>query len=180
MTWETIETRLGAFTLLAHDGHVVRIGLPGSLPETVLTGPHVPREAREHDPRDLPVLHAAAKQLREYANGQRTDLDFPVRAQGTEFQQDVWSALRRIPAGETRTYKDIAEAVGRPGAFRAVGQANRANPLPLIVPCHRVVAADGSLGGYMGDWNAEDSLKERFLELEGAGKALLASGVTPP
>jgi methylated-DNA-[protein]-cysteine S-methyltransferase len=168
MSWTTVETRLGQFTLVARDGAIVRIQLPGSQSLDLDGLP----EARGRDPRDLAALQQASHELREYGDGRRAELTFPIRPEGTPFQQEVWRALRGIPYGETRSYADIAAAIGRPGAARAVGQANRKNPLPLIVPCHRVVAADGTLGGYMGQWSSEGEggvrLKRSLLELEGA------------
>ena len=104
------------------------------------------------------------EKLRRYARGEATALDGALDlAQGTPFQQAVWRALLEIPCGETRTYKQIAEWIGRPQAARAVGQAVGANPLPLVVPCHRVVASDG-LGGFGGGL----AMKKRLLKLEGA------------
>jgi methylated-DNA-[protein]-cysteine S-methyltransferase len=104
------------------------------------------------------------EKLRRYARGDATALDGALDlAQGTPFQQAVWRALLEIPCGETRTYKQIAERIGRPRAARAVGQAVGANPLPIVVPCHRVVAGDG-LGGFGGGL----AMKKRLLELERA------------
>ena len=99
---------------------------------------------------DGPVLEEAARQLAEYFRGARKVFDLPLRPIGTEFQLRVWRALREIPFGETRTYGDIARRLGRPGAARAVGMANHRNPLPVFIPCHRVVGANGALTGYAG------------------------------
>jgi len=98
-----------------------------------------------HDP-DAPLIRAALTAIAEPARHH----DLPIDVQGTAFQQRVWAELRKIPPGETRSYADIAAAVGQPGAVRAVGTANGANPVAVLVPCHRVVRADGSLGGYAG------------------------------
>ena len=92
----------------------------------------------------------AARQLREYFAGTRRDFDLPLAPEGTEFRQRVWNALRSIPYGETRTYRDIAAQVGAPRGMQAVGQANRHNRIPIVIPCHRVVAVD-SIGGYAGE-----------------------------
>ena len=89
-------------------------------------------------------------QLDEYFAGTRRRFDFPYRMHGTPFQESVWAALCEIPYGETRSYKDIAQAVGRPKAFRAVGMANHANPIFIVIPCHRVIGAGGDLVGYGG------------------------------
>lgn len=97
-----------------------------------------------------PLLLDAEAQLKEYFAGIRRSFDLPLKPAGTEFQRAVWSALCTIPYGETRTYGDIAAQLGRPKAFRAVGMANHSNPLPIFIPCHRVIGADGSLTGYAG------------------------------
>ena len=107
------------------------------------------------------------RQLDEYFAGTRRSFDFPCRAQGTPFQRKVWAALRDIPYGETRSYKQLAEAIGRPNACRAAGMANHANPILIVIPCHRVICADGSPGGYAG--GAE--MKKALLRLEQAGGA---------
>lgn len=104
----------------------------------------------------------AVKQILEYLDGKRTEFELELDPQGTPFQLEVWNALGAIPYGEVRTYSDIARAIGRPKAFRAVGAANGANPLSLIVPCHRVVATGGKLGGYGGGL----SLKKKLLAME--------------
>jgi methylated-DNA-[protein]-cysteine S-methyltransferase len=96
-----------------------------------------------------PVLDAA-RQLDEYFAKKRTTFDLPLSVTGTEFQERVWLTLAEIPYGETISYAELARWVGRPQAFRAVGQANGANPIPVILPCHRVIAADGTIGGYGG------------------------------
>lgn len=101
------------------------------------------------------------RQLREYFSGERTSFDLPLALRGTEFQVRVWSALRGIPYGETRSYGEIAEEIASPGAARAVGQANHRNPIPILVPCHRVVGADGSLTGFGGGLETKEWLLER-------------------
>lgn len=93
---------------------------------------------------------AVVRQLHEYFVGDRESFDFDANPQGTEFQRKVWDEVARIPYGETRTYRDIAEALGDPNLVRAVGAANGANPLPIVIPCHRVIGADGRLTGYAG------------------------------
>ncbi len=104
------------------------------------------------------VMH----QILEYLDGSRQSFDIAYKAEGTEFQKQVWKALAEIPYGETRTYKQIAEAVGNPKVSRAVGMANNKNPLLLLIPCHRVIGADGSLTGYAGGLE----MKKMLLELE--------------
>ncbi|MGH9484085.1 MAG: methylated-DNA--[protein]-cysteine S-methyltransferase [Terriglobales bacterium] len=107
---------------------------------------------------------AVARQLREYFAGRRTGFDLALDWHGTEFQQAVWRALMRIPYGKTVSYADIARKVGKPKAFRAVGGANRRNPIPIIVPCHRVLGSDGSLTGYSGPTRLD--IKAHLLALE--------------
>jgi len=106
----------------------------------------------------------AATQILEYLEGKRTEFDLPLDLRGTPFQRRVWEKLLEIPYGETRSYQEIARAVRRPRALRAVGNANGANPVSLVVPCHRVVASGGKLGGYGGGL----SLKARLLAMERA------------
>lgn len=104
----------------------------------------------------------AARQVRQYLAGERRAFDLPLAAEGTDFQRAVWQALGEIPYGQTRTYGEIAAAIGRPGAARAVGAAAGRNPLWLVVPCHRCVGRGGALTGYAGGlWR-----KERLLALE--------------
>ena len=95
-----------------------------------------------------PLLREAVKQVSAYFRRELKTFDLPLDLQGTEFQRKVWEALRRIPYGQTRTYTDIACEIGAPKATRAVGGANHVNPVPIIVPCHRVLAANGKLGGF--------------------------------
>ena len=102
------------------------------------------------------------EELSEYTSGRRRTFDVPLAFAGSEWQKVVWRELTRIPFGETRSYGEIADNLGRPGAARAVGRANASNVLPLVVPCHRVIAADGTLGGFNGGLH----LKERLLEHE--------------
>ena len=120
--------------------------------------------AYEAEGENSPLLQEAARQLNEYFAGGRRVFDLPVRPAGTAFQKQVWRALAGIPYGETRSYAEIARAVGRPKAFRAVGMANHRNPISIIIPCHRVVGADGSLTGYGGGLDKKTFL----LKLEGA------------
>jgi len=105
---------------------------------------------------------AAIGQLLEFLEGKRTQFDLALDLRGTPFQREVWTALLEIPYGETRSYQQIAQAVGRPNAVRAVGAANGANPLSLVVPCHRVIGADGRLAGYAGGTD----VKARLLAME--------------
>lgn len=114
-------------------------------------------------PADGPVVEAR-RQLGEYFDGRRREFQLPLRADGTAFQLATWRALREIPYGETISYGEVARRIGEPRAFRAVGSASGSNPLPIVVPCHRVIGADGSLTGYGGGLE----IKSGLLSLEGA------------
>ena len=111
---------------------------------------------------DLEIFRRTEEQLGEYFAGKRTRFDLPLAAKGTEFQRSVWQALTQIPYGSTAGYGELAEMLGRPGAARAVGAANGKNPISIIVPCHRVIGADGSMTGYA--WGEEK--KRHLLTLE--------------
>jgi methylated-DNA-[protein]-cysteine S-methyltransferase len=113
---------------------------------------------------DHPVLRDAARQLGEYFAGRRRGFELPVAPRGTAFQCAVWEALATIPYGETLSYAQLATRVGKPTAMRAVGAANGRNPLPIVLPCHRVIGADGSLTGFGGGLPT----KQFLLKLEGA------------
>ncbi|NLY70869.1 MAG: methylated-DNA--[protein]-cysteine S-methyltransferase [Clostridiales bacterium] len=121
-------------------------------------GEHVNNQG--HKETDL--LREASKQLDEYFMGNRFKFDLPLFLSGTEFQLKVWKALESIPYGETRSYKQIAEAIGNPKACRAVGMANNRNPISIIIPCHRVIGSSGRLVGYGGGLD----IKEKLLQLE--------------
>ncbi len=99
---------------------------------------------------DEPVLARTAAQLEEYFGGRRRTFELPLEPRGTPFQRTVWEALQAIPCGQTTSYGALARSIGQPDAVRAVGAANGANPLPIVIPCHRVIGADGSLTGYGG------------------------------
>ncbi len=103
---------------------------------------------KEYEEKESPILAEAGKQLKEYFMGKRTEFNLPLAPSGTEFMQRVWKALQTIPYGETRSYKQIAELAGNSKACRAVGMANNRNPIVIIIPCHRVIGANGDLVGY--------------------------------
>lgn len=144
-----IESPLGTIRLVAGGGALAGIYLETQPRDTAGDGP---------EDRTDPVLAGAARQLAEYFAGSRRAFALPLTARGTAFQRAVWSALAAIPFGETRTYGELAEALGRPSAVRAVGGANARNPLSIVVPCHRVVGGDGSLTGYAGGLAAKEWL----------------------
>lgn len=118
---------------------------------------------RLRERKETPLIKEAGKQLAEYFSGERKEFNFPLHMKGTKFQVSVWEALLNIPYGETRSYKDIAIAVGNEKACRAVGLANNKNPIVIAVPCHRVIGANGTLVGYGGGLH----IKENLLQLEG-------------
>jgi|CXWL01.1.fsa_nt_gi methylated-DNA-[protein]-cysteine S-methyltransferase len=109
------------------------------------------------------ILGQAARQLEEYFSGQRKKFDFTFDLSGTAFQRQVWGELSKIPYGKTVSYRDIAQRIRNPKAVRAVGSANGKNPVCIMIPCHRVIAADGSIGGYSGGLD----IKRKLLKLEG-------------
>jgi len=109
-----------------------------------------------------PFLRKTAKEIEEYLAGKRREFNVPVKLAGTDFQLSVWNALRTIPYGQTRSYREIAEQIGNAKACRAVGMANHWNPVAIIVPCHRVIGANGSLTGFGGGL----ALKRQLLDLE--------------
>lgn len=121
---------------------------------------------------DHPVLRDARRQLDAYFAGRLQQFDLPLAPNGTAFQQQVWRALQTIPFGQTRSYAQIAASVGRARAARAVGAANGKNPLPVVIPCHRVIGSDGSLTGFAGGL----ALKSFLLRHEGAPFAAFSSG----
>ncbi|MDR8390109.1 methylated-DNA--[protein]-cysteine S-methyltransferase [Aliifodinibius sp. S!AR15-10] len=111
-----------------------------------------------------PVLLKVRAQLREYFEGKRKTFDLPLQPEGTEFQQRVWKVLSNIPYGTTITYQELAEKLGNPDSIRAAGRANGQNPLPIVIPCHRVIGANGKLVGYSGGIDR----KKWLLKYEGA------------
>ena len=141
---------VGELLLVAVDGALVKLHFSPFEPP-----------AGEPSP-DEPVLVEAARQLAEHFAGERTEFDLPLAPPGTEFQRRVWDELRRIPYGTTVTYGQIAERLGDPLCVRAVGVANGRNPIAVVVPCHRVIGADGKLRGFAGGVER----KQQLLALE--------------
>jgi methylated-DNA-[protein]-cysteine S-methyltransferase len=139
--WGTIETDFATFAAWVDErGRLVRFNLSAK-------GAAKVDATAVHDER---AIARVRKQVEEYCAGKRTEFDVELAPTGTEFQRAVWNALLEIPYGETRSYGEVARAIGQPKAARGVGSANHANPIGLIVPCHRVIGADGSLTGYGG------------------------------
>ena len=115
-------------------------------------------DTREVNVKETPLIKEAAKQLKEYFEGKRQDFDLPLSPKGTTFQKNVWKVLETIPYGETWSYKQVAEKVNSPKAYRAVGMANNKNPISIVIPCHRVIGANGKLVGYGGGLEIKDYL----------------------
>lgn len=132
--------------------------------DTALTRLYLPnQELPSQSLQSCPVLKLGASQLLEFFNGTRRNFDVPLAPVGTQFQQAVWTSLQGIPYGDTTTYGYVATSIGRPKGARAVGNANNRNPLPIFIPCHRVVGSGGQLIGYAGGL----PLKQQLLTLEG-------------
>ena len=137
------ETKLGSITFVEEDGTLLAISTHRTFTATVM---------------ETPFIKEAYRQFSEYLTGERKSFDLPFKLTGTDFQNRVWKVLCEIPYGETRSYKQIAEAIGNPKAVRAVGMANNRNPLLVLVPCHRVIGCNGQLVGYAAGLN-----KKQFL-----------------
>ena len=150
MDFYQCSTPLGLMALAGEGDFITHLYLPGRPTPRLASHP-------------TPLLQEGERQLLEYLGGQRKTFDLPLNPQGTPFQKRVWQALEAIPWGELRSYRDIAQAANCPRGFRAVGMANHHNPIPIFIPCHRVVGSDGSLTGYAGGLE----LKQALLALEG-------------
>lgn len=155
MPWIRVGTPFGPM-ILEGEQALTHLYLPNALPD------------RKGRGAETPLLVRAREALLSYLAGERQGLALPLAPVGTDFQRSVWTALKAIPYGQTRTYGEIAAAIGRPKAVRAVGQANHHNPLPIFLPCHRVVGSGGTLTGYAGGLEMKKALlalesgKERF------------------
>ncbi|MDR2599044.1 MAG: methylated-DNA--[protein]-cysteine S-methyltransferase [Oscillospiraceae bacterium] len=147
--YHNYDTKYGEITIVSNGKAIVKIGRDIKI---------LPTYTKQKDA----LTDDMAKQLNEYFRGLRDKFDISFNYVGTEFQIKVWTALYNIPYGETRTYKQIAEFIGSPKAYRAVGMACNKNPLWIVIPCHRVVGSSGSLTGYAGGLD----MKEKLLELE--------------
>lgn len=157
--YATMPSPVGELLLMAGDGRLTGLYLPSD--------GHA-RHAGAHPgaaPRDDAALAAVRRQLEEYFAGERSSFDVPVAPAGTPFQQDVWAELQRIGYGTTITYAELAARIGRPTAIRAAGAANGANPVSIVIPCHRVIGSNGTLTGYGGGLEA----KRFLIDLERAG-----------
>jgi methylated-DNA-[protein]-cysteine S-methyltransferase len=155
-----MESPIGALLLAGDETALVSIGF------TAGTHPQQPDPSWREDARPLA---GAARQLREYFAGTRRKFDLPLAPAGTAFQRSVWDQLVKIPYGETISYGELARRIGNPRASRAVGLANGSNPIPIVIPCHRVIGSDGRLVGFGGGLD----IKQRLLALERGELALL-------
>ena len=157
----SIDTPIGLLVIEGHEEAITRIELPAvrTLP---VRNTRAKTSASSKALLAGGTLACAVSQLEEYFEGRRSVFDLPLELGGTPFQNRVWATLAEIPYGETVSYAELALMVGRPTAFRAVGQANGANPIPIVLPCHRVVASGGGIGGYGGGL----SMKRFLLDLE--------------
>jgi methylated-DNA-[protein]-cysteine S-methyltransferase len=171
----TMDSTIGPLFLAASGRGLVALEFDARLPgqQSIRPNPrHLREEAKgfrfEESARPMRLY---VDELEEYFAGKRREFTFPLDLRGTDFQLACWRALLAIPYGETRSYADIARAVRKPNAFRAVGMANNRNPIAIVVPCHRVIASDGTLCGYGGGLD----LKRKLLELEGALSGTLAA-----
>ena len=152
MNFQYLDSPIGRLRLVSNGAQLTNIEFAG--------------QYSEDDGRETcdAVLASCGKQLTEYFAAQRQHFELPLAARGTAFQQAVWAALALIPYGAVRSYRDIAHSIGNPAAVRAVGAANGRNPLPIVVPCHRVIGSNGTLTGFAGGLQA----KAYLLQLEGA------------
>ncbi len=175
LQYVTLNSSVGPLFLAASAKGLVALEFDARDPGQQTIRPN-PRDLRAESKRvrfepALDDLVPYTRELIEYFAGARRQFSFPLHLRGTEFQLACWHALLAIPYGETRTYADIARAVNRPTGFRAVGMANNRNPIAIVVPCHRVIASDGTLCGYGGGLD----VKRKLLELEGALSGTLAA-----
>lgn len=146
--YKTMKSPVGDLTLVANDKHLVAVGWENDRP-------HPAERLAMEMAKTHPILAMAETQLGEYFGGHRKTFQLPMVFHGTDFQIKVWNALRTIPYGATRSYGDLASQIGSPQACRAVGAASGLNPLPIVVPCHRVIGSDGKLTGFGGGMKAK-------------------------
>lgn len=156
-----LDTPIGQLLIASSAKGLVRILLPDE------GNPDLLSRLRKDYPKETLIENQeknqkALEQLREYFDGSRTEFSLAIDLRGTDFQKSVWEAVRKVPYGQTRSYGDIAHAIGNPKASRAVGAANGANPFPIIIPCHRIIGSDGSMTGFGGGI----PLKQKLLDLE--------------
>ena len=145
-----MNTIIGNIAIIEEEDKIIAIEINKEIKEDVIQ-------------KETTLLEEVEKQLLEYLEGKRKNFDVPLNPKGTKFMKQVWTALQEIPYGEVRTYGQIAQKIGKPKAARAVGMANHRNPIPIIIPCHRVIGGNGKLVGYALGMD----MKELLLKLEG-------------
>lgn len=143
-----LKTKLGNIVIKEENGCIIKL--------------YFEKEEKAEPTKETLLITKTKKELLEYLEGKRKEFDIPVQTKGTPFQEKVWSALKQIPYGQTKSYQEIADIIGNPKAVRAVGMANHRNPVGILIPCHRVIGKNGKLVGYAGGL----SKKEALLELE--------------
>lgn len=158
LSWCKIESPIGTLIVAGNQQHLHHIGFPNDRRKTEI------HPSWTNDPAPFAALR---EQLKAYFAGELVNFDLSIRPSGTDFQKSVWKALLDIPFGETTSYGALAATIGRPKASRAVGAANGANPIPIVIPCHRVIGADRSMTGFGGGIETKSFL----LELEGFSDA---------
>jgi methylated-DNA-[protein]-cysteine S-methyltransferase len=179
-----IETKLGELTLVASETALVGVYFPDHQPAPRFDGLGLDALAASGpDAGESPVLDRAADEITAYVAGEATVFTVPIAFEGTTLQEDVWRALQGIPRGETRTYGELAAAVGKPGSPRAIGQMVARNPLSIIVPCHRVLASGGHLNGFAGGIDRKAALlalEKAVFRVPRAARAPAAVEQMPP
>ncbi len=140
------DTKIGKLAIMDNDSGITNIEIAEEV------------NINDYNINETELIKNASEQLKEYFDGKRKEFNLPLMPSGTEFQKKVWKSLCEIPYGETRSYKQIAEAVGNPNGSRAVGGANNKNPIMIVIPCHRVIGSNGSLVGYAGGLDIKNTL----------------------
>lgn len=161
--YSELSTPVGPVTIVSNGTAITRVTMQAASIVTARPGEWVADDAR---------LAAAREQLAAYFVGELRQFTLPLAAEGSPFQKQVWAALEQIPFGETRSYGELAAALGHPGSARAVGAANRTNPIGIVVPCHRVIGADGSMTGYAGGIERKKFLLDHEATVAGSLRQL--------
>ncbi|ART75928.1 hypothetical protein B4U37_07745 [Sutcliffiella horikoshii] len=156
--YSSTPTPIGTIYVICHEDYLVKIEFDNEFLQKDQEG-----NLYNYTPNDR-LCESAISQLQEYFAGKRSEFELPIQMEGTTFQKEVWKALSNIQYGEVKCYQDIAKEINRPLAVRAIGQANRRNPLPIVIPCHRVIGKNKELVGYAGD---KIGMKEELLKFEG-------------
>lgn len=161
--YSELSTPVGPVTIISNGTAITRVTMRPAAAVVARDGQWLEDDAR---------IAAAREQLTAYFSGELRQFSLPLAAEGSPFQKEVWAALEQIPFGETRSYGELAAALGHPGSARAVGAANRTNPIGIVVPCHRVIGADGSLTGYAGGIERKRFLLDHEATISGSRRQL--------